>query len=384
MSTDPIYLDYNASAPLDPAVREAMAPYLEAMFGNSRSGHTHGTRLKAAVEVARTQVAAMLGAEPDEIIFTSGGSEANNLAVKGLAWAYPDRRHLVCSALEHYSVAYACDFLATQGREVSVVGVDGLGRVDAAEVGRVLRPDTLLVAVQHANNEIGTVQEVAAIAEEAHARGALVHCDAAQSVGKLQVDVNLLRVDTLAIAGHKFCGPQGIGALYRRRGVELVPLIHGAGHEDGLRSGTHAAALIVGLGEACALVTRRLMADSDRMSILRDRLYERLKAEVPTLHLNGDPTNRLPHTLNVSFPGLDGSDVLAQAPEVAATTGAACHSGSREPSAALKAIAAPLPIGLGAVRLSLGRHTTEADVDAAARHLAAAARTLYETAGQPI
>lgn len=382
--TDPIYLDYNASAPLDPAVREAMLPYLTDYFGNSRSGHAHGTRLKAAIEQARAHVAALLGAEPDEITFTSGGSEANNWALKGLAWAHPERPHLVRSNLEHYSVAYACDFLATQGRAVSVVGVDGLGRVAPSDVAAALRPDTLVVAVQHANNEIGTVQPVAEIARAAHAVGALVHCDAAQSIGKLPVRVSELEVDLLALAGHKFCGPQGIGALYHRRGVALTPLIHGAGHEDGLRSGTHSAALIVGLGEACALVSRRPAEDGARMAALRDRLYARLKAELPTLHLNGDPANRLPHTLNVSFPGLDGNAVLTRTPEVAATTGAACHSGSPEPSASLKAIGASRSVGIGAVRLSLGRHTSEADVDLAASRLVLAAKALYAEQGLPV
>lgn len=376
-----IYLDYNASAPLDPAVREAMLPYLADFFGNSRSGHVHGKRLKAAIEVARTQVAAMLGCEVDEILFTSGGSEANNLAVKGLAWALPEKRHLVRSALEHYSVAYAFDFLVTQGREVSVVGVDGLGRVSVEQVAGALRPETLLVSVQHANNEIGTVQEVAAIAEAAHAAGALMHCDAAQSVGKLPVHVDALQVDLLTIAGHKFCGPQGIGALYRRRGVPLVPLVHGAGHEDGLRSGTHAAALIVGLGKACELVTERLDADGRRMAELRDRLFAGIRAQVPQAHLNGDPDHRLPHTLNVSFPGLDGNALLEAVPGIAATTGAACHSGSPEPSMSLKAIGAPLEIGLGAVRLSLGRHTTDAQIEEAARLLGEAASKMYAEQG---
>lgn len=362
-----VYLDYNASAPLDPRVRAAMEPYWAELFGNSRSGHGFGTRVKAAIEQARAQVAAMIGCAPDEVIFTSGGSEANNLAVKGLAWALPEKKHLVLSALEHYSVAHAVDFLKTQGREATVVGVDRLGRIDPAEIERALRPDTLLACIQHANNEIGTVQDLPAISERLRARGVYLHVDAAQSVGKLRVRVDELGADLLTLAGHKFCGPQGIGALYRRRGVPLVPLVHGAGHEDGLRSGTHSVALIVGLGRACELVSAELEADAERLARLRDRLYGLLKAGYPGLVLNGDPVNRLPHTLNVSFPGLSGNAVLAAAEGVAATTGAACHSGSPEPSMALKAIGAPLDVGLGAVRLSLGRATTEADVERAAR-----------------
>lgn len=371
-----VYLDYNASAPLDPRVKAAMEPYLAEFFGNSRSGHGFGTRVKAAIEEARAQVAAMLGAEPDEILFTSGGSEANNLAVKGLAWALPERRHLVLGAIEHYSVAYAVDFLKTQGREATVVGVDRLGRIDPAAVEAALRPDTLLACFQHANNEIGTIQDIAAISRRVRDKGVYLHCDAAQSVGKLPVRVNDLGVDLLTLAGHKFCGPQGIGALYRRRGVPLVPLVHGAGHEDGLRSGTHSVALIAGLGRACQLVTEGLEADARRMAELRDRLHGLLKAGYPDLVLNGDPDRRLPHTLNVSFPGLDGHAVLTAAEGLAATTGAACHSGSPEPSMALKAIGAPLEVGLGAVRLSLGRGTSEADIEKAAHTLVQAARQL--------
>jgi cysteine desulfurase len=374
-----VYLDYNASAPLDPRVKAAMEPYLVDFFGNSRSGHGFGTRVKAAIEEARGQVAEMLGCETDEIIFTSGGSEANNLAVKGLAWAVPEKKHLVMSAIEHYSVAYACDFLVTQGRKVSVVGVDRLGRVDPAAVAAALRPDTLLASFQHANNEIGTAQDLAAISRVVKAQGVYLHCDAAQSVGKLPVKVNDLGVDLLTLAGHKFCGPQGIGALYRRRGVPLVPLVHGAGHEEGLRSGTHSVALLVGLGAACALVSRNLEDDARRMATLRDRLHAALMAGYPGLVLNGDPDHRMPHTLNVSFPGLDGNDVLSGATGLAATTGAACHSGSREPSMALKAIGAPLEVGLGAVRLSLGRHTSEEDIDRAAATLLASARSLTTT-----
>ncbi|MDB5099678.1 MAG: Selenide, water dikinase [Cyanobacteria bacterium RYN_339] len=362
-----IYLDYNASAPLDPRVREAMTPYLDEFFGNSRSGHAYGVRVKEAIERARGQVAALVGADPAEILFTSGGSEANNLAIKGLAWAHPRRKHLVRGALEHYSVAYACDFLARQGWRQDVVAVDGVGRLDQAAMARVVGDDTLLVCVQHANNEIGTVQDVAAIARLARAQGARVHCDAAQSVGKLPVKVDALEVDLLSLAGHKFCGPQGIGALYRRGGLGLEPLIHGAGHEDGLRSGTHSVALIVGLGEAAALAEANLAETTLKLATLRDRLFDGIRAVFPAAHLNGDPAHRLPHTLNVSFPGFDGNDLLASLPELAATTGAACHSGLREPSMALKAIGAPLEIGLGAIRLSLGRFTTEAEIDRAAK-----------------
>lgn len=370
----PIYLDCNASAPLDPRVAEAMAPYVADVHGNSRSGHAYGTRVKAAIEAARGQVAAFLGADPDEIVFTGGGSEANNLAVKGVAWAHPERRRIVRSALEHYSIAYACDFLGKWGWTTDVVGVDATGRLDLAALDAALGPDVVLVAVQHANNEIGTIQDVAAAASRAHAHGAFMLCDAAQSAGKVAIDVKAFGCDLLTMAGHKFGGPQGIGALYRRRGLVLEPLVHGAGHEDGLRSGTHPVALIVGLGAACELAGRDLAAAAARMRMLQHRLLAAIRAAYPEAVVNGDPAHRLPHTLNVSFPGLDGTDLLERTPGIAATTGAACHSGLREPSMALKAIGAPLAVGLGAVRLSLGRATTEAEVDEAGRLLGEAAR----------
>ena len=368
-----IYLDHNATAPLDARVRDAMAPYWGDAFGNSRSGHAYGRQVKAAIEQARGQVAAFLGCEPDEVLFTSGGSEANNLAVKGFAWANPGRRRLVRSALEHYSVAHAMDFLARWGWSVETVGVDATGRLDLAALDAALGPEVALVAVQHANNEIGTVQALATVAERVHAAGAVLLGDAAQSAGKLPIDMRALGVDLLTIAGHKFGGPQGVGALFRRRGVTLEPLVHGAGHEDGLRSGTHPVALIVGLGAACAIAQADGPADAARMRALQARLLAAIQAAYPQVVVNGHPTERLPHTLNVSFPGLDGTDLLAAVPALAATTGAACHSGLREPSSALKAVGAPLDVGLGAVRLSLGRRTTEAEVDAAGAALGAAA-----------
>lgn len=366
---EPIYLDHNASAPLDPEVRAAMEPYWGEVHGNSRSAHAHGARVKAAIERAREQVASLLGASPEEVLFTSGGSEADNLAIKGLAWANPGRRHLVAGAVEHYAVTRACEFLARQGWRFDVAPVDGFGRIDAAALQRLVTDDTLLVCAQHANNEIGTVNEVARLAQLAHARGALLFCDAAQSVGKLPVRVGELGADLLAVAAHKFGGPQGIGALYVRRGVKLEPLVHGAGHEGGLRSGTHPVALIVGLGAAAELASRRQAADAARMRTLRDRLFAQLQRELPDVHLNGDPQARLPQTLNVSFPGVPAYDLLPRVPEVAASTGAACHAGSPEPSLTMKAIGAPPELAISAVRLSLGRATTEADVDGAAQAL---------------
>ena len=377
----PIYLDYNASAPLDPRVRDAMAPFLDDVFGNSRSGHRYGTRVKAAIEAARGQVADFLRCAPEEVVFTGGGSEANNLALKGVAWAHPGRRRLVRSALEHYAISHACAFLDRWGWTTDVVPVDPAGRLELTALEALLGPDVLLVAVQHANNEIGTVQDLPAVARRARAVGAWLLGDAAQSAGKLPIDVQALGVDLLTLAGHKFGGPQGIGALYRRRGLTLEPLVHGAGHEDGLRSGTHPVAQIVGLGAACELAGRDLDAATARMRTLQDRLLQSIRAAYPAVVVNGHPVHRLPHTLNVSFPGLDGTELLMSVPEIAATTGAACHSGLREPSMALQAIGAPATIGLGAVRLSLGRATTAAEVDEAGRLLGEAAGRLASASG---
>ncbi|MBS2027861.1 MAG: cysteine desulfurase [Deltaproteobacteria bacterium] len=369
-----IYLDNNASAPLDPEVREAMLPYLGDVFGNSRSAHPRGTRIKAAIEHARAQVAALWGCDPGEVIFTSGGSEANNLSIKGLAFRATQRKHLVMSAVEHLAVSAAVRFLQRLGFSSTTVPVDGQARIDAAAFSAALRDDTLLVCIQHANNEVGTVQDVAALAARAHTRGALVHCDAAQSVGKLPVRVSELGADLCALAAHKFCGPQGIGALYVKRGLELEPLVHGAGHEHGLRSGTHPAALIVGLGRACELALQRQADDAARMTLLRDRLFEKLRGEVPSVVLNGHPTLRLPNTLNVSFPGVLGYELVEKLEGVAASTGAACHAGSPEMSLTLKAMGAKPDVGLGAIRLSLSRLTTEAEVDEAARRIGHAVR----------
>ena len=371
---EPIYLDHNASAPLDPEVREAMAPYGVERYGNSRSAHAPGARIKQAVERAREQVAALLGANPDEVFFTSGGSEADNWAIKGLAWAHPARRHLVAGAVEHLAVTRACAFLARQGWRFEVAPVDGVGRVEPGTLAGLLREDTLLACVQHANNEIGTVNDLPALAQVAHARGAKLLCDAAQSAGKLPVRVDALGADLLTLAAHKFGGPQGVGALYVRRGVALEPLIHGAGHEGGQRAGTHSAALIVGMGRAAELALARQAGDAERMRRLRDRLFEALRRELPGVHLNGHPTQRLPQTLNVSFPGWPGYALLERVPEVAASTGAACHAGSPEPSLTLKAIGAPPEVAVGAIRLSLGRRTTEAEVDAAAAAIVRAVR----------
>jgi cysteine desulfurase len=367
--SDPIYLDHNATTPLVPEVVDAMLPYLREHFGNPSSGHVYGRRAREAVERARGQVAALLGCAPEEVCFTSGGTEANNLAIRGVAEARPERRHVVTSVIEHPATSVPCDWLERHGHRVSRLGVDAGGRVDAAAVAGALGDDTALVTVMHANNETGVLQPIAEIARAARAHGAVVHTDAAQSVGKVPVDVGALGVDLLSVAGHKLYGPKGVGALYVRRGTPLVPFVLGAGHERGLRPGTENVASIVGLGVACVIACRDAGAVEVRICALRDRLWALLRERVPGLALNGHPEERLPNTLNVRFPGVSGNALLAAAPEVAASTGSACHAAGESASAVIFAMGVPPAEALGSVRLTLGRGTTEADVRRAAEAL---------------
>jgi cysteine desulfurase len=312
--TDPIYLDYNATTPLDRAVLEAMGPYLRDHFGNPSSDHVYGYRTHAAVHTARERLAALLGAEPDEVVFTGGGSEANNLALKGVACRLRDRgTHIITSAIEHSAVTQPVRFLDRQGYRVTILPVDRDGRVDPAHVAAALTDRTILVSIMHANNEVGTLQPIRAIADVARERGVLVHVDVAQGVGKLPVTLGALGVDLLTVAGHQFGAPKGIGALIVRRGVPLEPLIHGAGHEDGRRAGTENGPYVVGLGTAAALVGQRVAEYQERVQRLRDTLQRSLLERVPTAVLNGHPVERLPNTLNLSFPGLNAAALLAAA-----------------------------------------------------------------------
>jgi cysteine desulfurase len=365
-----IYLDYNASTPIDPAVAAAMQPFLQDHFGNPSSAHWAAAGAKAALDQARSQVAALLGAQTDEIVFTSGGSEANNLALKGVAWALRAKGdHIVTSAVEHPAILQPCRFLEQLGFTVSVAGVDCFGRVDPDDVARAITPRTVLISIMHANNEVGTIQPIAEIARMARARGVLLHTDAAQSVGKIATDVNRLGVDLLTVAGHKLYAPKGVGALYVRRGTPLEPLMHGAGHEGGRRAGTESALLAVGLGAACRLA--RDLAPMEGVRALRDRLWQRLQAALgDRVVLNGHPELRLPSTLNVSFVGQAGAEVLARLDGVAASTGSACHTGRIELSPVLKAMGVMPEAGMGAIRFSLGRGTTREEIDAVADRLA--------------
>ena len=374
----PIYLDYNATTPVDPAVFAAMRPYLEQEFGNPSSGHLYGQAARQAVEDARRQVAELLGAEPEEIIFTGGGSEADNLAICGVAFSRRERgRHIVTTAVEHPAVLNTCRHLQRRhGFDLTVVPVDRTGLVDPDDVRRAIRRDTILVSVMHAQNEVGTVQPVEEIAAVVREHGVAFHTDAAQSVGKVPVRVNDLAMDLLAVAGHKLYAPKGVGALFVRAGLTLEPLVHGAGHEGGRRAGTENVAGIVGLGKACALAREHLDEEMGRLRGLRDELWGHLAAALPGLRLHGHPERRLPNTLNIGVPGLTGEDLLAAAPGIAASTGSACHAGRTEPSGVLLAMGLAAEEALTAVRISLGRFTTEEDVLRASHMLAAAVSTL--------
>ena len=377
---NPIYFDHNATTPVHPAVVEAMLPYLRDHFGNPSSGHVYGQRARRAVERAREQVASLLACHPDEIIFTSGGTEANNLAIRGVIEPSSPRRHVVTSAVEHPATARPCELLERQGVEVTRLPVDGTGRVNANVVRALVRGDTALVTVMLAQNETGTLMPIAELAGLAHERGALIHTDAAQAVGKIAVRVGELGIDLLSIAGHKLYAPKGVGALFVRRGVRLTPVLLGAGHERGLRPGTENVASIVGLGAACELASvEHLATESERERALRDALWEVLRSAIPGIVLNGHPTQRLPNTLNVSFPGVRGSAVLAAAPEVAASTGSACHEGGETPSAVLTAMGIDPVVALGAVRLSLGHGTTREHIGRAAAALGRAYADLDRT-----
>ena len=363
---DPIYLDYNATTPIDPQVAEAMLPYIHQHFGNPSSSHIYGARARAAVDEARSRIAGLLGCQVDEIIFTSGGTEANNYAIKGVVGAYKDRgNHIITSSVEHPAVIEVCQYLETRGCRVTYLPVDQYGLVQPNQVRDAITPQTVLVTIMHANNEVGTIEPIQEIAEIAHRHGVLVHADCAQSVGKIPVRVDELGVDLLSIAGHKLYAPKGIGALYVRNGVKLEKLIHGASHEMNWRAGTENVIEIVGLGKACQLIEQNLSGYSQHMEQMRDRLEGGLTRAFPDLRINGHPQQRLPNTCSVSFKGLEANTIVAEMKNVAASAGAACHSDKVEVSSVLEAMRVPLEFAMGTIRLSVGRYTTEDEIDQA-------------------
>ncbi len=372
----PIYLDYNATTPVDPVVMEAMLPFLREHYGNPSSTHGYGRATHEALNLARNQVAALLGASPGEILFTSGGTEASNHALKGAVFnrlldgASPGECHIVTSAIEHPATLLPCDFLRKLGCKITILPVDSTGLVDPNAVRQALTPATVLVSIMHANNEVGTLQPISAITKIVREHGALMHTDAAQSLGKVAVAVADLGVDLLSVAGHKLYAPKGIGALYLRSGTRLEPLLHGAGHEGGRRAGTENVPYIVGLGQACELARQSLPGITARLQGWRERLWQALRAALgDRIVLNGHPEKRLPNTLNVSFLDHIGAELLARVPEIAASTGSACHEGQIKLSPVLAAMGVPPEIGKGAVRLSVGRFTTDDEIDRAAAML---------------
>jgi cysteine desulfurase len=364
-----IYLDYNASTPIDPSVAAVMRPLLEDGYGNPSAQYRAGSVARAAVEGGRAQVASLLGCSTEEVVFTSGGSEASNLAIKGLFFRHFGRTvHIVTSQIEHPAVLEPCRFAERFGATVTYVKVDGTGLVDPDDVRRAIRPNTILISIMHANNEVGTIQPIAAIAAIARAARIPLHTDAAQSVGKVGTNVAELGVDLLSVAGHKFYAPKGVGALYVRRGLELEPLIHGAGQESHRRAGTESALLAAALGRACEVAGEWL--GNPGVERVRDLFWARLQAAFgDRVVLNGHPVRRLPNTLNVSFIGQIGSELLGMLPEIAASTGSACHAGGVEPSPVLQAMGVPLEVSTGAIRFSVGRSTTEAEIEEVVRQL---------------
>ncbi|MDG2384134.1 MAG: cysteine desulfurase family protein [Pirellulaceae bacterium] len=361
-----IYLDYNATTPVAPSVYEAMIPFLTRYCGNPSSHHSQGLICNQAIEDARELVATMLGAQPDELYFTGGGTESNNLAILGVSQAEDSfRGHIVISAVEHPATTEPAKYLERMGCSVSVVPTNQNGVVDPQAVAEVLRDDTVLVSIMHANNEIGTIQPIQEISNVCRQRGVLVHTDAAQSVGKIRTQVDELGVDLLSIAGHKVYAPKGIGALYVRRGTPLQPVLHGAGHEKGLRPGTENVAYIVGLGQAANLAHLGLEENQQRLTSLRERLFEGLQRRIENLTYNGPVTQRLPNTLSVNFPGVVGQELLDRVPDICASTGSACHSGTTAMSATLAAIGLDPEAARGTIRLTLGWTSSEEEVDKA-------------------
>ncbi len=370
----PIYLDYNATTPHDPEVIAAMRPFFEEEFGNPSSSHYYGTRPKQAVIRARQQIASLLNCQPEEIIFTSGGTESNNFAIKGCAQAFRHKgNHMITSQIEHPAVLEVCHFLENNGFEVTYLPVDEFGQVHTENVKAAIKKKTVLISIMHANNEVGTVEPITEIAQLVKEHGIIFHTDAAQSVGKIPVDVNSLGVDLLSIAGHKVYAPKGVGALYIRQGLAPAKFMHGADQEMAVRAGTENVLEIVGLGMACEIAKRDLDKNSRHMQAMRDRLYEGLKNGCDQVKLNGHPHKRLPNTLNISFLDLEANRILDSiGTEIAASAGAACHSDRVKVSEVLEAMQVPLDWAKGTLRLTTGRMTTAADIDKAVEIICAA------------
>ncbi len=366
----PVYLDYNASTPLAKEVKETMLQQISGNFGNPSSTHWYGRQMKQVVEEARAQVAAFINCEADEIIFTSGGTESNNLAIKGIAFSRRSKgNHIITSSIEHPAVLRVCKFLETQGFEVTYLPVDKHGLIDLQDLDNSIKKSTILITIMHANNEVGTIQPLTEISAISRKKGIIFHTDAAQSLGKIQVDVNRLGIDLLSIAGHKIYAPQGVGALYIKNGVELENLMFGADHERGIRPGTENVIEIAGLGKACEIAGIDLEFDIKKFGQLTDLFFSSLKNKLPDIRLNGHPQKRLPNTLNISFPDKKADLLLAKLDSIAASAGAACHSDCVKISHVLEAMKVPEKYAQGSIRFSVGRYTTKEEINLAVKEI---------------
>jgi cysteine desulfurase NifS/selenium donor protein len=381
MPTKIIYLDYNATTPIDERVADVMLPYLYEHFGNPSSSHIFGIEAKKGVERARAQVADMLGCKVDEIVFTSGGSESNNQAIKGAALANRKKgNHIITSSIEHPAVLEVCSYLRKNVFKVTVLSVDEKGRVNPHDVEKAITPETILISIMHANNEVGTIEPIKEISGIAHSHNVIIHTDAAQSTGKIPVRVDDLGVDLLSISGHKLYAPKGIGVLYIRTGTEIEKIIHGADHERNMRAGTENVLEIVGLGKACELADRYLEDFANQFSELRDQLEREIIRELPWVKINGDLENRLPNTSSISFKGIEANLILSELDTIAASAGAACHTDRVDISHVLEAMHVPPEIAMGTIRLSTGRMTTKEDIKLAANEIVQVIKKLNPSA----
>ena len=378
----PIYLDYQATTPCDPRVVEAMLPYFTTYFGNPHSrNHQYGWDAEQAVEKARAQIAALIGADEKEVIFTSGATESNNLAIKGVAHFFKGKKnHIITVVTEHKCVLDSCRHLELEGFEVTYLPVQQNGLIDLEQLKAAVRPDTVLVSVMAVNNEIGVIQPLAEIGKICRAAKVYFHTDAAQAAGKIPLDVEAMNIDMMSISGHKIYGPKGIGALYVRRKprVRLEASIHGGGQERGMRSGTLPTPLCVGLGEACAIAQREMGAEAERLTMLRDRFYNKIRAELPEVFLNGDLEQRIPGNLNISFAYVEGEGLMMGIKDLAVSSGSACTSASLEPSYVLRALGVEEELAHTSLRIGIGRFTTEQDIDYAVEHIVQSVRRLRE------
>ena len=358
-----VYLDYNATTPIDPVVAEAMLPFITQHFGNPSSGHAYGVKTHLAVEEARSQIASLIGCNSSEIVFTSGGTEANNYAIQGITGAYKHKgSHIITSSIEHPAITEVCKHMQSKGCTTTYVPVDQYGCVDPNDIEEAITDNTVLITIMHANNEVGTIQPIKEISQIAQRHGILLHSDCAQSLGKIPVDVDELGVDLLSIAGHKLYAPKGIGALYVRHGVKLEKMMHGANHESGLRAGTENVILIVALGEACRLIGDHLPEYIDNMKKMRDLLENGLTQKNIDSRVNGHPISRLPNTLSIGFNAVEADQLLLNLESIASSAGAACHTDNVEISEVLKAMKVPIEYATGTIRLSVGRYTTEQEI----------------------